>query len=134
MILTQKPLLPTPQPLIRRYHLSKMLSAEPAPPCTDIYLAVGRNVLEGAILNCVFSAGGVAQLGVTLHVPGGQFDSGCLGLGEVRGVEIVIPFKDHKLLLALGDVGGVGLQDMRENHFYRYPELGSWCQRRRQLH
>lgn len=100
----------------------------------DIYLAVGRDVLEGAILNHVFCAGRVAQLGVALHIPGGQFDPGCLGLGEVRRVEIVISFKDHKLLLALGDVGGVGLQDMRENHFNGHADLGSWCQRRWQLH
>lgn len=52
--------------------------------CTEMYLAVWRDVLEGAIFNRVLSAGRVAQLGVTLHVPGGQFDTGCLGLGDVR--------------------------------------------------
>lgn len=133
MILTQKLLLPTPQPLRRRCHVCKMLSAEPQPLCT-VYLAVWRNVLEGAIFNRVFSARRVAQLGVTLHIPRGQFDPGCLGLGEVWRVEIVISFKDHELLLTLGDVGGVGLQDMRENHFNRNTDLGSWCQRRWQLH
>lgn len=111
-----------------------MLSAKPQPLCTDIYLAVWRNVLEGAIFNHVFSAGRVAQLGITLHIPRGQFYPGCLGLGEVWRVEIVISFKDHKLLLALGDVGGVRLQDVCENHFNRYTDLGSWCQRRWQLH
>lgn len=111
-----------------------MLSAKPQPLCTDIYLAVWRNVLEGAIFNHVFSAGRVAQLGITLHIPRGQFYPGCLGLGEVRRVEIVISFKDHKLLLTLGDVGGVRLQDVCENHFNRYTDLGSWCQRRWQLH
>lgn len=52
--------------------------------CTEMYLAVWRDVLEGAIFNHVLSAGRVAQLGVTLHVPGGQFDTGCLGLGDIR--------------------------------------------------
>lgn len=111
-----------------------MLSAEPQPLCTDIYLAVWRDVLEGAIFNHVLSAGRVAQLGVTLHVPGGQFDTGYLGLGDVWRVKIVISFKDHKLLLALGDVGRIGLQDVRENHFNRDTDLGSWGQRRWQLH
>lgn len=46
----------------------------------------------------------------------------------------MISFKDHKLLLALGNVSGVGLQDVRENHFNRDTDLGPRCQRRWQLH
>lgn len=60
-----------------------MLSAEPQPLCTGIYLAVWKDVLERAIFNYVLSAGRVAQLGVTLHVSGGQFYTGCLDLGDI---------------------------------------------------
>ncbi len=95
------------------------------------HLAEGRNIFERSILHGLVALGGVAQLGVALHVFGGQANTCGLGAGGVWGVQVVVPLEDHQLPLGLGDVGGEGLQHVTEHRLNLHPQFSTRSKRRR---
>ena len=88
------------------------------------HLTVGRDVAEGSVIQEVLGARGVPQLGVALHIPGGELHTHGLRLGWVGRVEIMVPLKYHELFLRLGDLGWVWLKHVGINGFHDDGDLG----------
>ena len=88
------------------------------------HLTVGRDVAEGSVIQEVLGARGVPQLGVALHIPGGELHTHGLRLGWVGRVEIMVPLKHHELFLRLGDLGWVWLKHVGITGFHDDGDLG----------
>ena len=85
---------------------------------TRAHLTIGRDIAERSVIQEVLGARRVPQLGVALHVSGGEFHTHGLCLGRVGRVEIMVPLKHHKLFLRLGDLGWIWLKHMGINGFH----------------
>lgn len=94
------------------------------------HLAEGRYIFEWSILNGLVALAGVAQFGIALHGFGCQADTGGLGAGGVRGVQVVVPLEDHQLSFGLGDLGGERLQHVTEHRLNLHPQFSTRCERR----
>lgn len=101
---------------------------------SEVYLAKLSHVPERSIFNDLIILAGVAQLGVALHSLGSKTDACGLAACWVRGVQIVIALKYHKLTFSLGDVCRERLQDMAEGHLHFCFQLSTSCQTGRQQH